>query len=76
MRTGFLGGGAMFAADGERLVRGEVEKIRDKIANAMSPSRDVMRDMRCSPKMQQIGIHSATGLAEQLNVETAGTSEA
>ena len=76
MTRGFLGGGAMFAADVERLVLGEVEEMRDKIAIARSPSRDVMRDMRCSPTMWQIGIHRATDLASQLNVETAGANRA
>jgi hypothetical protein len=76
MRTGVLSGAALFAADVEHLVLGEVEAMRDKIAIARYPSRDGMRDMRCSPKMRQIGIHRATGLASQLNVETAGASGA
>ena len=58
--TGLLGGGAMFAADVERLVLGEIKEIRDKIAIARYLSRDVSRDMRCSPEMLQIVIPRAT----------------
>jgi hypothetical protein len=71
MMAVLMGSAVMFAADIERLVLGEVDKLWDKLTIAMSPSRDVMRDMRCSPKMLQIGNHCAAGLTGQLNIETA-----
>jgi len=37
----------------------------------MYPSRGAMMEMMQSPKMQEIGIHRAAGLAGQLNIETA-----
>ena len=50
---------------------GEVEELWDKIAIAMYPSRGAMMEMMQSPKMQEIGVHRAAGLAGQLNIETA-----
>ncbi len=67
-----FGGAAMFSANVERLMLGEVEELWDKVAIAMYPSRGAMMDMMRSPKMQEIGIHRAAGLAGQLNIETAG----
>lgn len=67
-----VGGAAMFSANVERLMLGEVEDLWDKVAIAMYPSRGAMMDMMRSPKMQEIGIHRAAGLAGQLNIETAG----
>lgn len=66
-----VGGAAMFSANVERLMLGEVEELWDKVAIAMYPSRGAMMDMMRSPKMQEIGIHRAAGLAGQLNIETA-----
>lgn len=66
-----FGGAPMFSADVERLMLGEVEELWDKIAIAMYPSRGAMMEMMQSPKMQEIGIHRAAGLAGQLNIETA-----
>ena len=42
----------------------------DKVAIAMYPSRAAMMDMMRSPKMQEIGVHRAAGLAGQLNIES------
>ena len=64
------GGGAMFSARVERLMLGEVEELWDRVAIAVYPSRTAMREMMQSPKMQEIGIHRAAGLAGQLNIET------
>ncbi len=36
----------------------------------MYPSRAAMMDMMRSPKMQEIGVHRAAGLAGQLNIES------
>ncbi len=66
-----FGGAPMFSADVERLMLGEVEELWDKIAIAMYPSRGAMMKMMQSPKMQEIGVHRAAGLAGQLNIETA-----
>ncbi len=66
-----FGGAAVFSANVERLMLGEVEELWDKIAIAMYPSRGAMLAMMQSPKMQEIGIHRAAGLAGQLNIETA-----
>ena len=66
-----FGGAATFSANVERLMLGEVEELWDKIAIAMYPSRGAMLAMMQSPKMQEIGIHRAAGLAGQLNIETA-----
>jgi uncharacterized protein (DUF1330 family) len=66
-----FGGAAMFSARVERLMLGEVEELWDKIAIAMYPSRRAMMEMMQSPRMQEIGIHRAAGLAGQLNIETA-----
>jgi hypothetical protein len=66
-----FGGAAVFSANVERLMLGEVEELWDKIAIAMYPSRAAMLAMMQSPKMQEIGIHRAAGLAGQLNIETA-----
>lgn len=67
-----VGGGALFAADVERLMLGEVEELWDEVAIAMYPSRKAMLDMLQSPRMQEIGIHRTAGLSGQLNLETAG----
>jgi uncharacterized protein (DUF1330 family) len=71
-----FGGAAMFSANVERLMLGEVEELWDKVAIAMYPSRSAMMDMMRSPKMQEIGVHRAAGLAGQLNIETAGAAGA
>ncbi len=66
-----VGGAGMFSATVERLMLGEVEELWDKVAIAMYPSRAAMLEMMQSPKMQEIGVHRAAGLAGQLNIETA-----
>lgn len=66
-----FGGAAIFSANVERLMLGEVEELWDKVGIAMYPSRAAMMAMMQSPKMQEIGIHRAAGLAGQLNIETA-----
>ena len=71
-----FGGRAMFSANVERLMLGEVEEMWDKIAIAMYPSRAAMLEMMQSPAMQEIGVHRAAGLAGQLNIETADASGA
>ncbi len=71
-----FGGAALFSADVQRLVLGEVEELWDKVAIAMYPSRAAMMAMMRSPKMQEIGIHRAAGLAGQLNIETTQPSRA
>ena len=71
-----VGGAAMFSANVERLMLGEVEEMWDKVAIAMYPSRGAMMDMMRSPKMQEIGVHREAGLAGQLNIETAGAAGA
>ena len=65
-----FGGEAIFCADVERLMLGEVEELWDKVAIAMYPSRNAMLQMMISPTMQEIGQHRAAGLAGQLNIET------
>ncbi len=65
-----FGGKAVFAADVERLMLGEVEELWDEVAIAMYPSRDAMLQMMISPKMQEISIHRTAGLTGQLNIET------
>jgi uncharacterized protein (DUF1330 family) len=71
-----FGGAGMFSANVERLMLGEVEELWDKVAIAMYPSRAAMMQMMQSPKMQEIGVHRAAGLAGQLNIETAAASGA
>jgi len=66
-----FGGAAMFAAEVERLMLGEVEELWDEVAIAMYPSRNAMLNMMQSPTMQEIATHRAAGLAGQLNIETA-----
>jgi uncharacterized protein (DUF1330 family) len=66
-----FGGAAIFSATVERLMLGEVEELWDTVAIAMYPSRAAMLEMMSSPKMQDIGIHRAAGLAGQLNIETS-----
>ena len=66
-----FGGAAMFAADVERLMLGEVEELWDEVAIAMYPSRKAMLSMMQSPTMQEIATHRVAGLAGQLNIETA-----
>ena len=70
-----LGGGVTFSADVERLMLGEVEELWDKVAIAMYPSRGAMLEMMQMPKMQEIAVHRAAGLAGQLNIETTGGGE-
>lgn len=65
-----FGGEAIFSAGVERLMLGEVEELWDTVAIAMYPSRAAMLEMLQSPKMQEIGVHRAAGLAGQLNIET------
>jgi len=65
-----FGGSAIFAADVDRLMLGEVEELWDEVAIAMYPSRQAMMAMMMSEKMQEIGVHRAAGLAGQLNIET------
>ena len=64
------GGGVTFAGDVERLMLGEVEELWDKVAIARYPSRAAMFEMMRSPRMQEIAVHRAAGLAGQLNIET------
>lgn len=71
-----FGGAAMFSANIERLMLGEVEELWDKIAIAMYPSRAAMLAMMQSPGMQEIGVHRAAGLAGQLNIETGDAAGA
>ena len=66
-----FGGAAMFAADVERLMLGEVEELWDEVAIAMYHSRKAMLEMMQSPTMQEISTHRAAGLSGQLNLETA-----
>jgi len=66
-----FGGAALFAADVERLMLGEVEELWDEVAIAMYPSRQAMLGMMQSPTMLEIAKHRAAGLAGQLNLETA-----
>ena len=54
----------------ERLVLGEAEELWDDIAIAMYPSRGAMV-AKAQPKMHEIGLYRATGLAGQLNIATA-----
>jgi len=65
-----FGGEAIFGADVERLMLGEVEELWDMVAIAMYPSRKAMLNMMTSEKIQEIGVHRAAGLAGQLNIET------
>jgi hypothetical protein len=65
------GGAPVFSADVTRLMLGEVEELWDKIAIAMYPSRGAMLQMIQAPRMQEISVHRAAGLAGQLNIETA-----
>lgn len=67
-----FGGAAIFAADVERLMLGEVEDLWDEVAIAMYPSRQAMLDMMQSKTMIEISQHRAAGLAGQLNIETFG----
>lgn len=66
-----VGGAPVFSATVERLMLGEVEDLWDKVAIAMYPSRAAMLTMIQMPKMAEIGVHRAAGLAGQLNIETA-----
>ena len=67
-----FGGVAGFGANVERLMLGEVEDLWDKVAIAVYPSRSAMMEMMQSPRMQEIAVHRAAGLAGQLNIETVG----
>ena len=67
-----FGGFAGFGANVERLMLGEVEELWDEVAIAMYPSRSAMMEMMQSPRMQEIAVHRAAGLAGQLNIETVG----
>ena len=67
-----FGGFAGFGANVERLMLGEVEDLWDKVAIAVYPSRSAMMEMMQSPRMQEIAVHRAAGLAGQLNIETVG----
>ncbi len=71
-----VGGRAMFSANVERLMLGEVEELWDKVAIAMYPSRAAMLQMMQMPKMQEISVHREAGLAGQLNIETADATGA
>jgi uncharacterized protein (DUF1330 family) len=71
-----FGGAVIFNANIERLTIGEVEDLWDRVAIAMYPSRKAMLDMMQSPRMQEIGIHRAAGLAGQLNIEAANAQGA
>ena len=66
-----FGGAAVFVADVERLMLGEVEELWDEVAIAMYPSRQATMDMMRSDRMQEISVHRAAGLAGQLNLETS-----
>lgn len=70
------GGEVVFAGDVERLMLGEVEELWDKVAIARYPSRAAMFEMMRSPRMQEIGVHRAAGLAGQLNIETVAAAVA
>lgn len=65
-----VGGAVVFDARVERLMLGEVEDLWDRVAIAMYPSRQSMMEMMSSPKMAEIAVHRAAGLAGQLNIET------
>ncbi len=65
-----VGGTAAFGASVERLMLGEVEGLWDKVAIAVYPSRGAMLEMMQLPKMAEIGVHRAAGLAGQINLET------
>ena len=67
-----FGGFAGFGANVERLMLGEVEELWDEVVIAVYPSRGAMMDMMQSPRMQEIAVHRAAGLAGQLNIETVG----
>lgn len=67
-----FGGFAGFFAEVERLMLGEVEELWDEVAVAVYPSRSTMMEMMQSPRMQEIAVHRAAGLAGQLNIETVG----
>ena len=69
-----FGGFVGFFADVERLMLGEVEELWDEVAVAVYPSRSAMMEMMQSPRMQEIGVHRAAGLAGQLNIEAVGAS--
>ena len=68
------GGGAMFSADVERLMLGEVEDLWDKVAIAVYPSRAAMLGMMMDPEMAEISVHRSAGLAGQLNIETVAAA--
>ena len=65
-----VGGSIVFSGNVERLMLGEVERMWDKIAIAMYPSRQAMLQMMQMPEMAQISVHRAAGLEGQLNIET------
>ena len=69
-----FGGFAGFFAEVQRLMLGEVEELWDEVAIAMYPSRSAMMEMMQAPRMQEISVHRAAGLAGQLNIETVGAS--
>ncbi len=66
-----VGGAPMFGANISRLMLGEVEELWDKVAIAMYPSRAAMLEMMQMPRMAEISVHRAAGLAGQLNIESA-----
>jgi uncharacterized protein (DUF1330 family) len=66
-----FGGGAMFTAQVERLMLGEVEDLWDTVAIAVYPSRAAMLGMMQSDEMKVIGAHRHAGLEGQLNIECA-----
>ena len=68
------GGGAMFSADVERLMLGEVEDLWDKVAIAVYPSRAAMLGMLMDPEMAEISAHRSAGLAGQPNIETVAAA--
>ena len=65
-----VGGRVSFFADVERLTLGEAEELWDEVAIAVYPSRAAMMEMMQTPRMQEIAVHRAAGLAGQLNIET------
>ena len=65
-----IGGYIGFWGEVERLALGEVEELWDMVAIAVWPSRQAMFEAMQSPRMQEIAVHRAAGLAGQLNIET------
>ena len=65
-----IGGYIGFVGTVERLAIGEVEDLWDLAVIAVWPSRQKMFEVMQTPRMQEIAVHRAAGLAGQLNIET------